>query len=59
MVLPYIAERFLILFFRIGSVFIMAAILLPWLIIPIILSTLGVIILRKKVLPLMIEAMKF
>ena len=58
MVLPYIAERFLILAFRITSVFLVAIVLLPWLAVPIILSVIGVVILRKKVLSVMVETMK-
>ena len=57
-VFPYITERILSLTFRIGSVFLIACMLLPWLAVPIIVAMLGVVVLRKKVLRVMVQAMK-
>ncbi len=58
LVMPYITERLLILLFRIFSVFIVSCMLLPWLAIPIVLTVLGVICLRRRVLTVMSEAMR-
>ena len=57
-VFPYISERILNLSFRIGSVFLIACFLLPWLAVPIVLAVIGVVALRKKVLKVMVQAMK-